>query len=162
MLVGRRELVEAAWLNHMAGSDTIGRQMKIGKEEIVGLLAAVERFVRFNHDEEERRWTKMLQRVARRLSGIRSVEARFVPEDIEPPHVPRLYVRWDEQAFGLTAQQVIRELAEGDPHIYVRHTTYGLTIVPVGIQAGEEETIARRLRQILLSSSNRLRPSSMV
>lgn len=53
-------------------------------------------------------------------------------------------MKWDETSRRLTAAQAIRALAEGEPHIYVRQTRYGLTIVPVGIQDGEEVVIARR------------------
>jgi len=155
MLVGRRHLVEAAWLNHMAGSDTIGRQMKVGKEEIVGLWAAVERFVRLDHREQERRWTATLERIASHVKGLRSVEARFLPEDVEPPHVPRLYVKWDDKTLGLTTKEAIQALIDGTPSIYVRLTNYGLTVVPVGIQSGEEDIVGRRLREILTTKAGR-------
>jgi L-seryl-tRNA(Ser) seleniumtransferase len=150
ILTGRRDLIEAAWMNWLGTSDSIGRAMKVGKEEIVGLWSAVERFVRLDHGKQEERWKAVLDRVAKHVRDLEGIEARLVSVDREPPHVPRLYVRWDEKARGLTTQQAIQALAEGEPAIYVRYLDeFGLTVVPVGIQPGEEEIIGRRLREIL-------------
>jgi L-seryl-tRNA(Ser) seleniumtransferase len=155
LLLGKRELVQAAWMNHMASSDTIGRSMKVGKEEIAGLLAAVERMLTLNYSAVEREWKARLDRIADHVKGLSFVEARPLTEDIEPPHVPRLTVRWNEEALKLTKDQVINALREATPSIYVNNGAFGLTIVPALLQAGDEEIVGQRLREVLAGSVGR-------
>ncbi|MBI1357276.1 MAG: aminotransferase class V-fold PLP-dependent enzyme [Acidobacteria bacterium] len=150
LLCGRKDLIAAARMNYMgAGADTIGRALKVGKEEVVGLLAAVERFVALDEGELIREWTAKLERVAAHLQGLPGVEAKMLAEDIEPPHVPRMTVRWDETARGLTQQQVFAAMLAGKPKVYLNGGAFGLTVVPSLLQPGEEEVVGRRLREVL-------------
>jgi len=156
MLLGRRDLIEAAYLNGPPHSDSIGRAAKVGKEEIIGLLAAVERFVRLDHRKREQEWTERLQRITKILGDL-PIDARLLEEDIEPPHVPRLVVTWDEKVPGLTVEQVIEKLMAGEPPIYVNRSASRLIIVSATLQPGEEEIVGRRLREIFIATWREVR-----
>ena len=97
LLLGRKDLVEAAYLNGSPHADTVGRGLKVGKEEIVGLWAAVERFVAVDHAAEWREWERRVDAVAKALAGIEGVATEaFVPEIAN--QVPHLAVTWDRGA----------------------------------------------------------------
>jgi seryl-tRNA(Sec) selenium transferase len=116
--------------------------MKVGKEEIVGLVAALRRYVARDHDADQARWHAQLECIASGLPEIRS--------ELVVANVPRLavHVGTRERAIG-----AIRALDEGDPRVAVAQ--YGLDagmliVNPHVLQAGEEEIVLRRLREVLV------------
>jgi L-seryl-tRNA(Ser) seleniumtransferase len=149
VLLGRKDLIEAAMLNHMLDSDSVGRGMKVDKEGIVGIVAAVERFVNLDWEKQEAEWRAQNDRMITALAGLPGVKAAPLPEDIEPPHVPRIYVEWDEAALGLTRGDVARQMREGKPSIATLSSHHGFTLVSATLKPGEEEIVGRRLREIL-------------
>ena len=148
LLLGRKDLIEAGGLNHMLDSDSVGRGMKVDKEGIIGLLAAVERFVHLDWEAEEAEWWARHDRLMAHLEGLKGVKAARLPEDIEPPHVPRIFVEWDEEALGLTQGDVAKKMREGSPPIATLSSHYGFTLVSATLRPGEEEIVGRRLREI--------------
>ena len=148
LLLGRKDLIEGArtLVSPHAG---IGRAMKVGKEEIVGLLAAVERYLKVEPEAERRELEAKvahLEEVVGRVRGV-TVETQ-VPEIAN--HVPHFVAAWDEGARGLTAKQVHEKLQAGDPPIHVLLTGPGKLTVSVWMMRGDEHrTVARRLRDIL-------------
>lgn len=147
LLLGRRDLVEAAAANGCP-NHSIGRPMKAGKEEIVGLLRAVELYLERDHEAEWAQWEDQIDHIARRVADIPGVETGRVPEHVLN-HVPRLYVKIDADAVGKTQDGAVEALRSGDPKIEVLTTEMGLTISPNTLMPGEEKTLARRLREIL-------------
>jgi L-seryl-tRNA(Ser) seleniumtransferase len=161
LLLGRRALVEAAKLNTNPHCGTIGRMMKVSKEDMVALLAAVERFVRLDHKAEWREWERRLGVIEKALQGIPTLQC----ERVVPPianHVPHLILTWDEKRLKLTRARVTRELAEGVPPIHIGRVRgtgeRGILISVLTLQAGEEQTVADRLRAILRQAPARQRP----
>jgi len=75
------------------------------------------------------------------------VTAKMIPEDIEPPHVPRMHVVWDESK--LSKERVFERMLAGSPKIYLNDGAFGLTLVSVQLKPGEEEIVGRRLRDAL-------------
>jgi uncharacterized pyridoxal phosphate-dependent enzyme len=148
LLLGRKDLIDGArtLVSPHAG---IGRAMKVGKEEIVGLLAAVERYLKVDLEAERRVLEAKVQHlkdVVGRVKGI--TVATHVPEIAN--HVPHFVAAWDEGVRGLTAKQVHERLQAGDPPIHVLLTGPGELMVSVWMMRGEEHrTVARRLRDIL-------------
>jgi L-seryl-tRNA(Ser) seleniumtransferase len=135
ILLGRKDLIDGA-RTLVAPHGGIGRGMKVGKEEIVGLVAAVERYMTVDH----------LKEVVGKVKGV-TVETH-VPEIAN--HVPHLLAIWDETALGITAKEVHATLQEGDPPIHVLLTGPGKLTVSVWMMQGEEHRIvARRLRDVL-------------
>jgi L-seryl-tRNA(Ser) seleniumtransferase len=148
LLLGRQDLVDDArtLISPHAG---IGRAMKVGKEEIVGLLAAVERYLKLDLDAERRELgakVAHLEDVVGKVKGVR-VETR-VPEIAN--HVPHFVASWDEGERRLTAKQVHERLRAGDPEVHVLLTGAGQLTVSVWMMQGDEHRIvARRLRDVL-------------
>jgi L-seryl-tRNA(Ser) seleniumtransferase len=153
ILMGRKDLVEAAYVNS-SPNNYFARIAKVGKEEIVGLLAAVELFLKRDHEKERRDWTAMLERVAARLKNVKTVKTEFIP-NLDYSHSPRLSVQWDEARLGVTLDQMIRRLREGEPAIEASDMTRfrpswkGLGIFPYNLLPGEEIIVADRIAEIL-------------
>jgi L-seryl-tRNA(Ser) seleniumtransferase len=154
LLLGRKDLVEAAYANS-APHNRFARIAKVGKEEIVGLLTAVELYLKGrDHQAERREHHAMLERVARRLEGLPTVFTEYATND-DYSHSPRLTVQWDEKALGLSLPQVMKELEDGEPGIIATDMTEyrpawkGVGIFPYNLRPGEELIVADRLREIL-------------
>jgi D-glucosaminate-6-phosphate ammonia-lyase len=152
LLFGRRQLIEAASRNANPHCGTIGRAMKVGKEDMIALLAAVERFVRLDHDAERREFERRIGVIETALAGIATVECeRIVP--VIANEVPHLIVAWDEARVGVTKARVTRALMDGDPPIQIGRVSgtgdRGILISVLTLQAGEERVIGERLRGLL-------------
>jgi len=120
----------------------------VSKEEIVGLLVALERFVALDHAGEQARQERLLLALRGQLAGVPHLEARFLPA-AETGRDPLLELQLDEAGLGLSAFQLSLVLQHGDPpvHLGERRAVDGiLTINPVGLREGEEAIVAARLR----------------
>ena len=149
LLLGRRDLIEAARLNNSPHSDSVGRTNKVNKEEIVGMLVALELFLEQDHDQAWKEWTRRCKRIEQVVTGVPSVSAEvFVPEIANA--VPHLRVRWDYERFGLDPKSAAERLREGNPSIEVRpQFEEGLEISVWMLEAGEERIVGRRVRAVL-------------
>src|SRR5437867_5860271 len=104
LLLGRRDLVEAA-RRAISPNGGIGRGMKVGKEEMIGLVVALERYLRTDHAAERRRLEERASYLLKALSGVPGLEAEQEVPDIAN-HVPHVHLRWDESKLKRTSQQV--------------------------------------------------------
>jgi D-glucosaminate-6-phosphate ammonia-lyase len=128
----------------------IGRGFKVGKEEIFGLITALESYVRQDHEAEAQRWYGRLQIVADRLAGLETVQVCLPPLDLSGP-VPLAEVRFDEARLDRSAYEISRELAHGSPRIFLneQRAREGLLLVnPFNLDEEEARVIADRLLQI--------------
>jgi D-glucosaminate-6-phosphate ammonia-lyase len=148
LLLGRRDLIEAAHLNNNPYGDTIGRPCKVGKEEIMGLVAAVELYVQRDHEADQKLWRSFMESIARDLRGVSSVRTEvYIPGAGGHP-VPYLRVQWD--ASRLSYQECARRLRDGEPSIEVNASAQeGLSLASYNLFPGEERIIGWRLRTIL-------------
>jgi L-seryl-tRNA(Ser) seleniumtransferase len=157
LLLGRKELVAAAYANS-SPHNRLGRIAKVGKEEIVGLVTAVEMYLSQDHEAQRRERTEMLNRVADKLKGLPTVHTEFVPNG-DYSHSPRLSVQWDAEKLKLTVSQMIELLRAGAPSIEAsnmadyRPPWKGLGLLPHNLQPGEELIVARRIEEILTQSA---------
>jgi L-seryl-tRNA(Ser) seleniumtransferase len=137
LLLGRKDLVQAAWRN-ASPHQALGRPMKVSKEDIVGLVTAVEYW--FRHRDvaaERRRWQADLDLIAAKVGGI-GTTTLIAPEGVE--RVPRLRVSWDAARTGLDGNALRAKLLNGSPRIMLDDMSAGansITIEPFGLQAGE-------------------------
>jgi len=151
LLLGRAGLIRAARLNTLPNSDTIGRSCKVNKEELVGMLVALEMYLKRDHEAEWRQWEKRITTIeteVRRVPGVRT--ERFVPEIAN--HAPHLRIQWDETAVPLDREALVRQLREGEPSIEIVPGARVEGSVEVGVwmlEPGEAEIVGRRLRQVL-------------
>ena len=147
LLLGRKDLIEASF-PAMSPFGGIGRGMKVGKEELCGLLAAVERYLKVDHQAEMRELEARVASIRAALKRIPGVETdRHVP--VIANEVPHVTVRWDESARGLTSQEVSAKLLAGDPPIHVQRPEKGQLLISVWMMRGDEHKIVgRRLAEI--------------
>ncbi len=152
LLLGRKELIEAAKLNANPNCGTIGRMMKVGKEDMVALLAAVERFVKLDPVAEMREYARRVEVVAAAVRDIPTVQCEGIIPKIAN-HVPHLQIVWDEKRVKITPAKVTKELAEGNPPIRIGRVSgtgdKGILISVLTLQADEEKIVAARLAEIL-------------
>src|SRR5712691_2634982 len=148
LLLGRKDLIEAA-LPAMSPFGGIGRGMKVGKEELCGVLAAVERYLKVDHEAEYQELEARVASIRMALKGISGIQAdRHVP--VIANEVPHVTVQWDESARGLSSQQVSEKLLAGDPPIHVQRPGQGQLLISVWMMRGDEHKIvAWRLRERL-------------
>jgi uncharacterized pyridoxal phosphate-dependent enzyme len=154
LIVGRRELVACCALNAFPNQNTIGRAMKIGKEEIAGLVMAVERVLRHDFAADAQIWERRTEAVIEALRDVPGVQVRRVidaPEDHElhPVPIPRA---WIELPDVDARNAVVRHLGSGTPPIVVEPVGRRvLMVAPEPLQYGEEQIVAVRLREALLN-----------
>ena len=156
ILAGRRDLIEAA-LRHAAPNQGIGRGMKVGREEIVGLVVAVERYLELNETAMLTRWTRMAEHILEALRGIPGVTARL---RMTAKGYADVVFDWDRDVIPLTERDVAERLKNGEPRIAympgsIIYAYTGPTIVTASLRDGEEVLVARRLRQFFLEEAPR-------
>ena len=149
LLLGRKDLIEAARLNASPYSDSIGRGMKVNKEELLGMMAAVESYVKRDHAAEWRDWEKRVKTVADTVAPLPGVKTeQFVPEIANA--VPHLRITWDESQIKMSAHDVVKKLREGEPAIELRPgASRGIEVAVWMMQPGEAQIVARRIREVL-------------
>ncbi len=129
----------------------IGRGLKVGKEEIVGLLTALRLFLQRDEAGEQAAWLQQVSSIVNAVAALPEVRA----EVIRPPgrEVPLARLSWDEAKRGLTGAALVNALAEGDPAICVGGDGNGgqITVNPFSLQAGDAEIIGQRLKKLLSS-----------
>ncbi|MBI3693742.1 MAG: selenocysteine synthase [Acidobacteria bacterium] len=153
LLLGRKDLIRAARLNGPPNSDAIGRGMKVNKEEMLGMLVALEVALKRDPDADWREWEKRVKLIADSLATLKAVKTEmFVPEVTY--RVPHLRIIWGETALKITPVELIRRLREGEPSIEVRSSPKDCVEVGVWLlQPGEAQIVARRIREILKSAA---------
>ncbi len=177
VLFGSRRLIEAALRNGSPYEGAICRPMKVGKEEIIGILAAYEWSSKRDYKKDCKVWEARMQPIVDELAGISGLHTEIYYRTVGN-EVPYLALNWDERTFGLTAQQLVDKLRSGDPQIEVIGGTYRevvqkaesvpfketphprepermIAIASNTLKPGEEAIIARRLASILGPASQK-------
>lgn len=149
ILAGRKDLIRAARLNTSPYSDTIGRGLKVNKEEMLGMMVALENYMKRDHDAEWREWEKRISLIRDSVASVPTLKtSTMVPEIAN--HVPHLQLKWDEATVKATVPEVIKQLREGEPSIEVSPMSKEELVIAVWmLQPGEAQVVARRLRTIL-------------
>jgi uncharacterized pyridoxal phosphate-dependent enzyme len=173
ILLGRKHLIDAALANNNPWEGSVCRALKVGKEEIIGILAAVEYWSHADLDALNKEWRSRVERVAKLVETVPGVTTTIhIPKGGNT--YPTLTVKWDEERFGLTVAQCDQHLREGDPRIEVLTNTNPslvsvvregddpkgkqedhpnqLQIISMTLRAGEDLTVGNRLRQILAAA----------
>ena len=155
LLLGRKDLIQAAVLNNNPNDDAIGRTCKVGKEELMGLLAAVEEYVQRDHDADLRLWRGYMESIAGDLRGLSTVTAEvYVPGPGGHP-VSYLRVQWDQNRLNLKYADCAQQLRDGEPSIEVNAGAAGLSLASYNLYPGEERIVGLRLRGILRQGGRR-------
>jgi L-seryl-tRNA(Ser) seleniumtransferase len=149
LVVGRDELIEAIRQN-AAPHQRLGRPMKVGKEEMVGLLAAVEWYLAQDQLALSRQYEAMVQLFVVRFGGLPGLRAsRDFPSEAGQP-IPRALLRWDADRLGIDAATARQRLRDGSPGIEVALAgSDGIYVNPETLEPGEELIVADRLAEVL-------------
>jgi L-seryl-tRNA(Ser) seleniumtransferase len=145
ILAGRRDLIEAAALN-ASPNDGIGRGMKVGKEEIIGLVVALERAVALDQDMVIEGWNARARWVAAQLQGIPGLSAEY---KLNTAGYGDVDLSWDQTLIPLTESEVKRRLKEGDPAVVYDGTSVRTRL----LRNGEERIVVERLRSFFEKAS---------
>src|SRR5579872_1015195 len=153
MLIGREDLVHYALLNNSPNEDTLGRSQKVGKEEIVGMVKALEIYLSEDHDALAREWQQQLENISAQITKIPGVSTEFFTPDIAN-HVPHMQITWD-QRIPLTPKQASQLLRSGQPSVVIGggEGRPGLAMNSFMLQPGEDQIIADQLVRVLRSHS---------
>jgi D-glucosaminate-6-phosphate ammonia-lyase len=151
LLLGRKDLVAAARANAAPNGNAIGRGMKVNKEEMVGMLAAIERFVALDHAALDREYQRRADVILKSLTGVPGVTAKITVPEVAN-HVPHVQVVLDTAVTGITGQEISKRLREGTPSIGVRPGDELLIGVWM-MQPGEDAVVARRLKAVLTTKA---------
>jgi len=149
-LLGDKALLQSAWTNS-APHHAFGRSMKVGKEEIMGMLAAIEAWVKRDHKAEWREFEAKLTHIAGKISAIPAVTSKIVqPPDDLSNRTPHLRVEWDPGKLNLTGTQLAKLMLDTEPRIVVANpSANSINIVAYMLMPGDEKTIAGKLHGLL-------------
>ncbi len=155
MLLGRKDLIAAAFMNS-APHHAFARAMKVSKEEIVGLVKAIEllRAGKRNRDAEDAEWRSWFRHIGDTLSKVPGVSSQII-ESKDRAYYPTMKVIWDSNKIGLTAGEIGKMLLEGEPrimtHAGLSESTEATEMLlrPAAMWPGEYKLVAERLHEIL-------------
>ncbi len=175
LLLGRKDLIEAALMNCSPREGAICRPMKVGKEEVIGCLTALETWLKTDEKKLYQEWNGRIDRIRTLVETVPGVTtSTYVPDDGN--RYPTLRVQWDQHAWGFSIFDCVRELRAGDPVIEVlgadnpslvtavregnpnrkeRKEPDHIELVSMTIQPGEEMVVGQRLRAILSAAQKK-------
>jgi uncharacterized pyridoxal phosphate-dependent enzyme len=148
LLLGKKDLIAAARLNAPPNGNTIGRGLKVNKEEMLGMLAALELYLAKDHAAERKDFDKRAEMIQKSASAVPGVKAElFVPEVAN--HVPHVRISWDATALGFKADQAVKALLDGEPSIGTRSEGDAIVVGVWMMRPGEDKVVAKRMREVL-------------
>ncbi|MGC2447822.1 MAG: hypothetical protein WA477_09265 [Candidatus Sulfotelmatobacter sp.] len=171
LLLGRKDLIEAALMNSSPREGAVCRPMKVGKEEIIGCLTALETWLKIDEKKLYAEWNGRVERIRKLVDTVPGVKTDiYIPDDGN--RYPTLKVAWDQQAWGYTLSDCVRELRQSDPVIEVvgidnpslvtavregnpnpnrkeHKNPDHIELVSMTIKPGEEMVVGQRLRGLL-------------
>jgi uncharacterized pyridoxal phosphate-dependent enzyme len=150
LLIGKKELVANALLNNSPYEDVIGRSQKVGKEEIVGMVKALEVYLNEDHAAIEKEWWRRLDAISAEVTRVPGVTTSYHVPDVAN-HVPHMNIFWDPRKISLAARDASKAMREGKPSIVIGGSENGLGMSSFMLKAGEEKIIAARLVELFRS-----------
>jgi len=155
LLLGRKDLVKAAWVGS-APHHGFARGYKVGKEEAMAMLAAVEAWTKRDYEAEIHTWASWLDTIAKRIAPIAGVTTSVTPPEGLSNRMPVLQMRWDKTKLGTTGEAVAKLLFDTEPRISLfpargklGPNETGLTIGPYMMAPGDDKVVAERLFAVL-------------
>ena len=154
LLLGRKDLVAYALLNNSPHEDTIGRSQKVGKEEIVGMVKALESYLNDDHAELNKEWQRRLELISSKITALPTVTTSYFVPDMAN-HVPHMEIKWDPQRIKISPSDASATLRKGTPSIVLSagERRGALSMNSFMLQPGEEKVIADKLHELLKAHS---------
>jgi L-seryl-tRNA(Ser) seleniumtransferase len=158
ILFGKQALIDAARLNAYP-NDRLGRGMKVGKEEVIGLIVALQRFVTLDHTAQAERWATMARRIVAELQGVPGLTATYA---LNTAGFGDTDLRWDEHEIALNRDTLRDQLLAGSPRVRLEviltqdkgTSVWHATARTRVLRDGEELLVARRLREVFLAAGH--------
>ena len=148
LLLGKRKYIEAARLHTPPRGTTIARGMKVNKEEVLGMLAALEVYLAKDHKKEWELWENQIKLISDSALSVKGVETEIhVPPHAN--HVPSLRITWDENVVKITKDEMRKRLREGHPSIETVGGKEEVGITTWMMEPGQERTVAQRVKEVL-------------
>lgn len=153
LLYGRKDLIEAARLNHNPNGRAIGRGQKVNKEEILGMMVALEVYLNKDHEAEWQEWLRRVDVIRRQAASVPGAEAEeVIPEG--PSNVfPGCRITWDESRIAITPREMVTALRNGHPSIEAAGGGDNLYINVAMMKSEEAGIVGRRIREELEKAS---------
>ncbi len=149
ILMGKKDLIDAARLNAPPNGGNIGRGMKVNKEEVLGMYVALEKYIKKDHAAEWKSWEDRVQVIVKEVSKIKGVKTEVTVPPIAN-HVPTLKISWTDQ-IKATPQEVHKKLQDGTPSIEVMTSPTTVNLTVFMLKPGEDKLVAKRLKEVLSS-----------
>jgi seryl-tRNA(Sec) selenium transferase len=148
LLMGKKEIIAAARLSMPPRGSTIGRGMKVNKEEVAGMYVALEHYLNYDHEKEWKEWEDRVATIQKAISSVTGVTT-----EIKIPALgnvtPTLHVTWTKQV-NITSKELQEALRNGSPSIeIVNNGDAHISITTWVMKAGEEKIVAKRLKEEL-------------
>ncbi len=152
LLLGRKPLIAAARLNGPPGGGNIGRGMKVNKEEILGMYAALDKYVNQDHDAEWKMWE---DRVAVITNAVKSVDGVKTEVSVPPVanHTPKISISWDQSKVKATTREIMQRLRNGSPSVEVMGGGDTINLTVFMLKPGEDKIVAKRVQEELAKAS---------
>ena len=160
LLLGRKDLLQAAWINS-APHHAFGRALKVGKEEIMGMLAAVEAWVARDHKAEWKQWEGWLATIREKVGTVPTVKTEVMQPHGPSNYAPTLRISWDVEKLGAGGPEVAKALLEGSPRVILSDGPSSLTVMPYMMMPGDDAIAARRIHEVLSHPPRREKPSTV-
>jgi L-seryl-tRNA(Ser) seleniumtransferase len=152
LLLGKRKYIEAARMHTPPRGETIGRGMKVNKEEVLGMLVALEMYLQKDHEKEWKLWEDQIDLISNRAKTVAGVRTEIhVPKHAN--HVPSLRIRWDQNKIKITPNEARKQLREGHPSIQTVGNNESIGITTWMMVPGQERIVAKRLQEILRNAT---------
>ena len=148
LLIGKKKYIDAARLHAAPRGNTVGRGMKVNKEEILGMLVAIESYLARDHDADWALWEMQIKTIIDAVIDIPGTKPeRHVPEIAN--HVPSLRLSWDQDKIKMTPDELRQKLRDGHPSIETVGGKENVGITTWMMDPGQERIVASRIREIL-------------
>jgi L-seryl-tRNA(Ser) seleniumtransferase len=148
LLLGREDLIRAARLHAPPRGNTIGRGMKVNKEEVLAMMVAVERYLDLDHEAQWERWKSQIEFIQSTVETVDGVDTEYYVPDIAN-HVPSLRITWDEDQVAISPAEADERLRQGHPSIETGGGSEGLSVATWMMGAEEVRTVAYSIRDVL-------------
>jgi D-glucosaminate-6-phosphate ammonia-lyase len=153
LMLGNKNILLAAW-QASAPHHGPGRDNKLDRDEIVGMVAAVEDWLERDHEGEWKRWLSWLNVISKKVTEINGVSTKLVEPTNLNNKYPVLHIIWDPEKFYVTGYEIAEEVGRNKPRIALGNRdeadgTTSIQITPGHMQAGEEKIVADRLFEVL-------------
>jgi L-seryl-tRNA(Ser) seleniumtransferase len=153
--MGKKDIIAGARLNDSPNGVTIGRGMKVNKEEMLGMYAALDKYINQDHDKEWKMWEDNIGFINNAVKKINGVTTEITVPPIAN-HTPKLTLSWDKNTINTTRQSLGEKLRDGDPSIEViswGEPDNSISLTVFMLKKGEHKIVAKRIQEELLKAS---------